>query len=235
MKNMRTYDILEYMREVKRCTIAQIMERFKISSATAHRDINELAHRNIVERVRGGVVFREAPEINPGGSNFSDRAIANLPDKRAIAIKAVSFVAEGDILFLDSSTTVLEFALELCKHEFSRLTIVTNSVSIMQEFKRFPSHWVLIGLGGTFDHQLNSFIGSDTRRQLDDFCITKSFVSAFGLNEKIATTNHERQVELIKTVLDRTESRFLLVDKSKLGRTGLYRLSARGAFDTIIS
>ena len=235
MRNMRTYDIVEYIREVKRCTIAQVMEQFNISSATAHRDINDLARRNIVERFRGGVAFRDAQGVKPGGSNFTDRAIANLSNKRAIAKKAVSYVSDGDILFLDSSTTVLEFALELCKHDFSRLTIVTNSVSIMQEFHRFPSHWVLIGLGGTYDHQLNSFIGSDTRRQLDDFCITKSFVSAFGLNSKIATTNHERQVELIKTVLERTESRFLLVDKSKLGRTGLYRLSARGTFNTIIS
>ena len=31
------------------------------------------------------------------------------------------------------------------------------------------------------------------------------------------------------------EKRYLLVDKSKFGRTGLYRLSARGGFDAIFS
>ena len=51
----------------------------------------------------------------------------------------------------------------------------------------------------------------------------------------MATTNHERQSELIKKVLDAAESRYLLADRSKFGRTGLYRLSAIGAFDAVVT
>ena len=57
MKNLRTYDILEYLKKRKRCTLAELMRKFAVSSATIHRDVAELVSRNAVERVRGGELF----------------------------------------------------------------------------------------------------------------------------------------------------------------------------------
>lgn len=235
MKNLRTYDILEYLKKRKRCTLSELMQRFKVSSATIHRDVAELVSRNAVERVRGGIVFADAPTAKPGGVDYQDRVIANSAAKAHIAEKALKLVSEGDILFLDSSTTVYAFAQRLRQAEFDHLTILTNSVSIMQNFRKFPQHWVLIGLGGNYDPQLNSILGAAALQQLAEFTITKAFISAFGINDKIVTTNHERQSEIIKRVLDAAEKRYLLIDRSKYGRTGLYRLSARGAFDMIVT
>ena len=235
MRNIRTYDILEYLKKKKRCTLQDLMTKFGVSSATIHRDVAELVSRNAVERIRGGIVFADAPTAKPGGVNYQDRVIANSATKEKIAEKAIKLVSEGDILFLDSSTTVYAFAQRLRLAPFDHLTIITNSVSIMQNFRKFPQHWVLIGLGGNYDPQLNSILGASAIQQLAEFNITKAFISGFGLNDKVLTTNHERQSELIKKVLDAAEKRYLLVDKSKYGRTGLYRLSARGAFDAIVT
>ena len=235
MRKLRSYDILEYLKKRKRCTLAELMRRFKVSSATIHRDVAELESRNAIERVRGGIVFTDAPAAKPGSGDYQDRVIANQTAKETVARKALKLVVEGDILFLDSSTTVYSFAQLLRQQSFDHLTILTNSVSIMQNFRKFPQHWVLIGLGGNYDPQLNSILGAEALRQLGEFNITKCFVSAFGLNERMATTNHERQSELIKKVLDAAQSRYLLVDRSKFGRTGLYRLSSRGAFDAILT
>ena len=235
MRKLRSYDILEHLKKRKRCTLTELMRKFKVSSATIHRDVAELVSRNAVERVRGGIVFVDAPTAKPGGLAYQDRVIANQPAKERIAQKAIELVSEGDILFLDSSTTVYAFAQRLRQMPYDHLTILTNSVSIIQNFRKFPQHWVLIGLGGNYDPQLNSILGAAAIQQLADFTITKAFVSAFGLNDKLATTNHERQAELIKRVLDAADRRYLLIDRSKYGRTGLYRLSARGAFDAIVT
>lgn len=235
MRNIRTYDILEYLKKKKRCTLQELMTKFDVSSATIHRDVSELVSRNAVERIRGGIVFADVPTAKPGGVNYQDRVIANSAAKEKIAEKAIRLVSEGDILFLDSSTTVYAFAQRLRLANFDHLTIITNSVSIMQNFRKFPQHWVLIGLGGNYDPQLNSILGASALQQLAEFNITKAFISGFGLDDKVLTTNHERQSELIKKVLNAAERRYLLVDKSKYGRTGLYRLSARGAFDAIVT
>ena len=41
--------------------------------------------------------------------------------------------------------------------------------------------------------------------------------------------------ELVTRVLELASKRYLLADRSKFGRTGLYRLAARGLFDAVIS
>ena len=235
MEKLRTRQILDYLRDKKTCTLAELMKKFKVSSATIHRDVLELTRRDAVSAVRGGLVFNDAPAERRSASEYSERIVTNRAAKVTLARKALDTVAEGDILFLDSSTTIYELAMLLKSAAFVHLTIVTNSVSILQNFRKFPPHWVLIGLGGNYDPQLNSILGAEALRQLGEFNITKCFVSAFGLNDRMATTNHERQSELIKKVLDAAQSRYLLVDRSKFGRTGLYRLSSRGAFDAILT
>lgn len=238
MKKMRTLDIVDYVKKRKRASLSELMARFKVSSATIHRDVAELVASGHLERIRGGVAFfaRQHAEANAAdGFSFLDRATVNLTAKRKIATKAVGLVADGDILFLDSSTTTAAFADEIAKRQFTNLTIITNSVSIMEKFRKMPRNYVLIALGGNYDPLLNSFLGSSALRELDRLTITKAFVSAFGVNDKIATTNHEHQMGLITRVLEIASKRYLLVDRSKFGRTGLYRLATRAAFDAILS
>lgn len=233
MEKMRTYLILDYLRQKKRCTLAELMKKFRVSSATIHRDVEELARRDAVMRVRGGLVFNEISLQRVNGSDFNERIVTNRADKVAAARKAFTYIAEGDIIFLDSSTTVYELAVLLKRSDFAHLTIITNSVSVIQSFRKFPSHYTLIGLGGSFDLQLNSFLGETVFRQLAELNITKAFFSAFGLDDKNATTNHEHQAELIRRVMASSERNYLLLDHSKRGRTGLHRLAPLGAFAKI--
>lgn len=235
MEKLRVRQILTYLRSKKQCSIAELMAKFSVSSATIHRDIDELAKRDAVMRVRGGLIWNESTVFADNLSGYDERTVTNRKAKMAIARKALSLVSEGDILFLDSSTTVFELAVLLTSAHFQHLTIVTNSVSIMENFRKFPSHYVLIGLGGNYDTQLNSILGSETLDQLSRLTITKAFVSAFGVADRRVTTNHERQSELIRRVLDAAVHKYLLLDSSKLGRTGLYRLGASGTFDKILN
>ena len=136
---------------------------------------------------------------------------------------------------LDKFSNFCESFRLLAGRPFAALTVVTNSVAIVEQFAKFPSHWVRIALGGPYDPQLHSLLGQETFRQLDRIAPTKAFVSAYGVDDRNATTNHENQAALLMRVLDKAPQRFLLADKGKFGRTGLYRLAARGAFDEILS
>ena len=239
MKNIRSFAIVDYVKERRYVSLDELMARFKVSSATIHRDVAELVQRDVLQRVRGGVAFvdNSAALLKQGvaANSFRERADVNKAAKEKIAQLSLARVAEGDILFLDSSTTVAAFADALSKSAFTNLTIVTNSVAAMRFFPKFPPHYVLISLGGSYDPQLNAFLGAATLRELERLTLTKAFVSCFGVNEKIATTNHEAQAGLITRVLDRTDHRYLLADRSKFGRTGLHRLAARGFFDEVIT
>ena len=235
MDKFRTKQIYEYLKQREMCSFAELMKRFKVSSATIHRYADELSKRDAVTRVRGGLAFNKSEAPREDTAAYLDRVVTNRKAKIAAARKALSAITEGDIVFLDSSTTVYELALLLREANFSHLTIVTNSVSIIGNFRKFPSHYVLIGLGGSYDPNLNSILGSETTEQLSHMNVTKAFVSAFGIDDKNVTTNNERQAELLRNVLSSADKRFLIVDSTKFGRRGLYRISAKGGFDVIFT
>jgi DeoR/GlpR family transcriptional regulator of sugar metabolism len=236
MRKLRTLDIVDYVKAKKRCTLAHLMQKFKVSSATIHRDVAELVAAGHLERVRGGVAFFPRTEAAPTAfGTFHDRASVNREAKERIAARALEYVTEGDILFLDSSSTTAALASAIAARAFTNITLVTNSVAIMENFHKMPRNYVLIALGGNYDPQLNSFLGSSALRELERLTVSKAFVSCFGVDDKTVTTNHEHQAGLVTRVLELASKRYLLADRSKFGRTGLYRLAARGLFDAVIS
>ena len=235
MDNIRMRQILAYLKTRKSCTLKELMDAFGVSSATIHRDVAILAKRDAVERVRGGLIYNETPAPSGNAAAYQERVVTHRSEKIMVAQKALHVIEEGDIIFLDSSTTVYELALLLTHGEFDHLTIITNAIPVMHLFRKFPAHWSLIGLGGNYDPQLNSILGISALEQLARYNVTKAFVSGFGLDDKTATTNHEHQAEILRKVLDAADKRYLLIDHTKLGRKGLYRIAARGGFDAIIS
>jgi len=235
MDNIRIRQILAYLKARKSCTLKELMDAFGVSSATIHRDVAILAKRDAVERVRGGLIYNETPAPSGNAAAYQERVVTHRSEKIMVAQKALHVIEEGDIIFLDSSTTVYELALLLTHGEFDHLTIITNAIPVMHLFRKFPAHWSLIGLGGNYDPQLNSILGISALEQLARYNLTKAFVSGFGLDDKTATTNHEHQAEILRKVLDAADKRYLLIDHTKLGRKGLYRIAARGGFDAIIS
>lgn len=237
MRNLRTYAIIDYLKAKKYCSIQELVAHFKVSPATMYRDIAGLTARDVVRKVHGGIALNERPSAQPhsGRAPFQERILHNREKKEAIAYQALEKVEENDILFLDSSTTVYHLALLLERSSYSNLTIVTNSVTIIQDFHKFPPHYVRIALGGSYDVQLNSFLGQAALRDLEYLEISKAFISAYGVTDDKVTTNHEYHASLLLKVLELSEQKFLLADRSKFNRSGIFRIAPRRAFDEVLS
>lgn len=236
MNSLRLLEIADYLKQRKYCSRGELMERFGISTATIHRDISALVRRQIVRKVHGGVMWI-TPETAPAnaGSHFLARLDKNTDKKKKIADRAMELIADGDIIFLDSSTTVLHLAQRLRQAQDLHLTLITNSVHVIEEYRLFPAHFVMIGLGGNYNSQLHAFLGQSTLAALARTRITKAFVSAFGISGGGVTTYHEDHAEFLRQTLRRTERKYLLLDSTKFGRSGLFRIAGREDFDTVIS
>lgn len=239
MKNLRTFAIVDYLKTKKYCSVNELMLHFNVSPATIHRDIDSLVKKNIIQKVHGGVAYIDkndaADKMNVLSSTFQERINWNQKLKRKISETAVSEISDGDIIFLDSSTTVFFLAEKLLESNFSSLTIITNSAMIIQNFYKFPAHYALMSLGGTFDFQLNAFLGQATIRELERMVISKAFISAFGVDGETVTTNHENHSLLLQKVVALAKKKYLLADKSKFNRAGLFKVGTRKMFDKIIS
>ena len=238
MKKLRTYAIADYLKQKKYCSIQELTGYFQVSPATIYRDIADLASRGVIKKVHGGIAWQESRSDRTrtaDSSQFQERISWNRRSKEQVALQALEMIGENDILFLDSSTTVSYLGKLLEKSTFSNLTIVTNSVTIIQDFYKYPAHYVKIGLGGSFDIMLNSFLGQATLRELEYLEISKAFISAYGVEDDKVTTNHEYHASLLMKVMDMARQKYLLVDRSKFERSGLFKIAPCKAFDQIIS
>ena len=110
MKNIRTFEITEYLKKKKFCTVQELQKRFGVSSATIHRDIAHLARHGLIRKSWGGIALEEKTvstgEQHTISSSFQERLNWNSPSKQRVAEAALERIEEGDIIFLDSSTTV---------------------------------------------------------------------------------------------------------------------------------
>ena len=57
MKNLRTFAIIDYLKQKKYCSVNELMEHFNVSPTTIHRDITSLVRNNQVRKVHGGVAY----------------------------------------------------------------------------------------------------------------------------------------------------------------------------------
>ena len=61
--------MLSYIKSRRSCTLEELMEHFNVSSATIHRDAAALSRRDAIERVRGGLLYRDAPDPAAGAAD----------------------------------------------------------------------------------------------------------------------------------------------------------------------
>ena len=238
MKTLRSLEIIDYLKERRYCSMGELMERFKVSPATIHREISGLTRRKLIQKVHGGVALAASPEprAEPAvNAHFLARINKDTDKKGRIAAEAVGRITDGDIVFLDSSTTALHLARELRKSELSSLTIVTNSVLVIQEFHLFPPRFILVSLGGNYNLQLNSFLGRSATERLRELKVDKAFISAVGVTGDGFSTFHEDHAEFLKAVIATARETYLLADSTKFGKEGLFRIGRLSDVSAVIS
>jgi DeoR/GlpR family transcriptional regulator of sugar metabolism len=238
MSKVRTLQMVDYVNRRKYCSTAELISVFGVSSATVRRDIGEIVRDRRLRKVHGGVaVVDSLPDaVRPAADGpLADRIQANPEEKARIARMAASLVTSGDILFIDSSTTALVFARQLQKSTLTNLTIVTNSVPVIQEFHLFPPRFVLVSVGGSFNAQLNSFLGKAAIDALHRFQIDKAFVSAAGITSAGLFTYHESHAEFLKVVLEVASEAYVLLDSSKFNKNALFEICRLDRFSALVS
>ena len=234
MKTLRSLKIIDFLKDRKFCSLEELMAHFNVSQATIHRDVSELAQNKIIQKVHGGVSLVQKPSLSESVasvSNFFVRINNNVEKKTQIAEDAVKAIKDDDIIFLDSSTTSLYLARKIQKLMLSRLTLITNSVLIIQEFHLFPSNFYLISLGC----QLNSFLGKTAVENLKRLKIDKAFFSGVGMTNNGVFTYHEDHAEFLREVLSMSREHCLLLDSSKFGREGLFVICSLSTIDLLYS
>jgi DeoR/GlpR family transcriptional regulator of sugar metabolism len=211
--------IAQRLREHGSVAVAELEARFGISAMTARRDLITLERQGIAKRTHGGAVL---PGLSSDEDSFHQRLHADVDAKQRLAAAAVSEVAPGEAVFLDSSTTSY-FASRLIVHQNLRCTLLTNSVPIMELVSETDASQVeVIGIGGMLRKLTRSFVGPQAVHAIASHAADRALFSVRGVTEDGQLTDPDPlEAEIKRCMIASARLPVLLVDGSKFERSAL--------------
>ncbi|MEA3335936.1 MAG: DeoR/GlpR family DNA-binding transcription regulator [Chloroflexota bacterium] len=226
----RRQHILEQVQQDGRVSVTQLSELLGVSEVTIRNDLRALEGRGLLVRTHGGAVAANASVIDIALSRRRQRQIREKVD---IGIAGANLIADGDAIFLDSSSTALAIAQQLKQR--NRITVVSNSLAVAQDLLTVPGITVVMP-GGRLHPDTVSLIGTDGLAFLKQFNIQMGFFGAHGIacqegltDISVDEANAKRSiVELCREVI-------AVVDATKWGQVGLASFAQLDEIDLVIS
>ncbi len=220
LKAERQQKILDMISKEGYVTVEQIGRALYVSEPTARRDLNEMARQRLIIRSHGGATLR--PEHN-AEVPIDFRNTYHTKSKQKIAKVAASLIKEGDVIFIDASTTSLHI-LEHIK-AIGNITVITNSIQATQ-FLRNSGLTVYSTGGKMLDNSL-AYGGSIAEDTLKRFNIDLMFFSSYGITEDGMIQDYsEDETALRINAMRCAQKTAFLVDKSKLGKKSLFNVAS---------
>lgn len=200
------------------------------SESSVRRDLKNLEKQGLVKRSYGGVTI--ATNIS-NIVTFNHRIQQNVSAKRDIANKAISLISDGDIVFLDQSSTAFYLANELL--DSVSVTVVTNNIEIMMLLSN--SNIKVISSGGFLSSEnRNCLIGGDAQQTFDNIFANVVFFSVKSISKDGIVSDCSREEILIRnTMLKNSNKKVLMCDSSKFGTCAPYKQCEICDVDYLIS
>ena len=232
LKIERFSRIEEELKEKGSLDIPTLSQMLECSDETVRRDLRELETLGRLNRIRGGAYLSDKYDKTYASPL---RKTLYQKEKSQISRKAIEFVHDRDVVFLDSSTTCLTLAGLLLDSKLS-LTIVTNSMLICSLCTELNSHINLICLGGNLRTRTQSFVGYHTTDILTTYYADCAFISCpkVTLSEGLSD-NYLNEARVRETMLRHARQRFLIMDHTKFDESANIRFNGLELIDTIIT
>jgi DeoR/GlpR family transcriptional regulator of sugar metabolism len=206
-----------------------LAERFDVSLMTIHRDLDELEAHGVLRKVRGGATPQASSLFE---SNVRYRLTVASEEKQALAQAALLQIEPGQAVLIDESTTGL--ALARLVPARVPLTVITNSLSVMQEL-RSVRDIKLIVLGGDYWPRHEAFCGLACEAAVSALRADVLFMSSTAISGGVAYQPDQDMAIAKRAMIAAAGRRVLLVDHSKFGRVALHRLAPLTAFDLVMT
>jgi DeoR family ulaG and ulaABCDEF operon transcriptional repressor len=194
-------------------SVTELVDLLTASEATIRRDINAMADRGELRRVRGGAeALRPRHQTHLGAAHFATEERVCFAEKRAIARAAAAMIEDGDSVVINGGTTtyrLVEFLAEL------KLDILTNSFPIASELMQSNRHRITIP-GGTIYPQQSIVLSPFSQDTTKHFWGRTLFTGCYGLNSFGMMETDPLVVQAEMKLLECAERLVIMADSRKL-------------------
>lgn len=215
----RQQQILNILKTDKSTSVSSLAKQFFICEATIRRDLEKLEKMGLCKRTYGGAVFIEGLDAE---IPLIVRETEQKDQKQLIGKAAANLVKDSDIIFMDSSSTVLKM-LPYLKGK-SNLTIITNGAKAAIDFGE-ELHTKVYCTGGRLRENSLSYIGETARRCLENYFADVLFFSCRSLSmENGLMDSNEEEAVLRRIMIKNSRKTVLLCDSTKFDTNSFVKI-----------
>ena len=230
MKEIYEKQILKILQNKQYVTVEELASTLFVSTSTIRRTLNSLQKKGLTLRTHGGVKINNAHNALP---NFSLRIHQNTFEKKQMALTAIKLIKNGDIIFLDGSTSTFYIAEYLT--EFKDIRVITNGMDTLSLLAKnnIPAY----STGGQVYLQNPSvLVGRYAEDTIGNFHANICFFSAqsMDLNGNVYDC-FEQENFIRRSMMQNADINVLLCDDTKIGKTSPFYLCSAKNVDYIIS
>ena len=226
----REKQILEILRKAEGfVSVKELQKKLYASESSIRRDLRSLAAGGLIKKTYGGAMPISGSDI----ALFSRRTRQNTEAKRDIAKKAAALIKEGDIVFLDASSTAFYLADEIAGK--GGITVVTNNIEIMMLLA--SSNIKVISSGGYLSPENRiCLIGAAAEETFEGIFADITFFSVKAIDDNgILSDCSAEEIAVRKTMLKNANKKIILCDSSKFSGRAAFKQGKLTEIDMLIS
>lgn len=230
----RKLAILEDLANARLVSVSELSQKFNVSEVSIRHDLHELESRGLLRRVRGGAV--SVPQTILEWS-FNEKMLMHKEQKERIGRAAAAMIQNGDVIIMDSGTTVVHVARHISQDILAagQLTVITSSLPVVRELGSWNGVHLIL-LGGVYLPMQEVVVGPQAVANMTGLHADKMFLGAGGLSLEVgATTATVLDAEVDRLCVKASEQVIAVIDSSKIGRKGLAPVVPLTDIDVLIT
>lgn len=231
--NLRRERIRAIVGEGEYTRVADLAELLGTSEVTVRSDLDALAARGQLQRVRGGAVPRSRPRRE---LPFEQALGAAAEEKQRIGEACAATVSDSETVLLDVGTTTAAIARALvARTELTDVTVFTNGLTIALELEAAIPRLSVVVIGGTLRPLQHSLVDPLGGIVLERLTVDTLFLGCNGVAAGGVTNMNLPEAELKRRMLRAARCRVVVADGSKIGEVALAGLCGLDEIDQLVT
>ena len=225
----RKEQLIEIIRHEGNISVHKLSKLLFVSEPTIRRDLTVLEKEGKIKRTYGGAVYCELINVEVP---LSLREYEQTDAKKNIAKQAEKYIKDGQVIFLDASSTASFLVPHIAK--FKNTTVITNSPKTSVELAKHAIRTYCTG--GLLLNNSIAYVGNLAEEFIKRYNADIFFFSSRGISvENIITDSSVEETNIRKIMMMQSKNKIFLCTKDKLGKKYMYTLCSTDEIDEVIT
>lgn len=226
----RQHQILSLLNNNQSVKIIDLAEMFNVSKETIRRDLLTLENKGLAQKSHGGAIAPSSYEFDT--ISLESRIDKNLDIKMALCKKALSFLPENGVVYLDTGSTIHCLAQLLSQKE--HYTIITNSLNAANVLVKSNNRTIMTG--GQLNARTMATDGFQTTDFMSKIKVDVAFLGTNGFEQHNGPSGTDlADIQTKQAIIKNSKTNIVIAESRKATYTALIQYASWRDIDYLIT